>query len=486
MKEMIKEIIIEILILLLCMTACGREGAEIQEEVEVQKEIGAQEEVSMLDAYEAILADRMPTEAQAMEPAGFALIYLDDDEIPELAVIEGWAHSSGASIYTCEQGEAVFVGKYGQYGAMGYRQKEGIVFDDYDQGGNIYSRVYQIDKSNSTLLLSYSECWTFSETEESAVTYSVDGQEVTREQYQEASERWSSEDERVIDYGMCVFLTEKDIRQSLEEQHETLILTQKEVLRQKVLAESGLEEDAVLMMDYDDYDRDGKCEAFMFCGKRIDVFDGYYTLYDGGLWFVGEKECVLLREGAYRMLDGSMKLGPNQKYIYLYSDINFTANDSELWTVIDGKPVESELSGRGQIIYRGGDSFEIWLDGYDHFYEPENDLWMGHTYRPYFYFYNWNTKTIERYDEKKLSAEALAELCGFDLAAEVRAAGYEITEIVQWGNLIVTVNYTIPPDESDSRVIYENIIWDCRTKDYWRREERGVTSWQDAGVGGSF
>lgn len=467
----------------------GEVSQTVQPETESVEETAESEpEVFELDAYETVLADWMPKDPQAKEAAGFALLYLDEDDIPELAVIAGWAHLSGVNIYTYEQGKAVFVGKYGQYGAMGYMQKEGIVFDDYDQGGNLYSRVYQIDKSNSTLLSSYDVYNQFAELEESEAIYEVDGQEVSREQYQEESERWNADGMRVINYGMCVPVTEADIRQNLEGQLETLISTQKEVLQQRVLAESGFTEDAILMMDYDDYDRDGKCEAFMFCGEVL--ANRFYEEkgYNGELWFVGEKQCTLLREGTYRMIDGSMTLGPNQKYLYLYSNRVFTANISELWTVIDGEPVEDELSDLGQIVYRGGDSFEIWIDGYDHFYEPKHDMWRGHTYRPYFYEYKWSTGRLERYEEKTLSDEELAELCGFDLAAQVRAEGYEITKIVQWGGRIVTVNYTIPLDENDliPEIVYENIIWDCSAKDYWRSEELGVTSWRDAGVGGSF
>ncbi|MDE7436269.1 MAG: hypothetical protein K2N01_10695 [Lachnospiraceae bacterium] len=179
-----------------------------------------------LDAYETVLADWVAKQPQEKEVAGFALIYLDNDEIPELAIIEGWAHASGVSIYTYEKGEAVFVGKYGQYGAMGYRQKEGIVFDDYDQGGNVFSQVYQIDKSNVTLLTSYSVYYQFMETEEPEIIYTVDGQEVSQKQYQEVSERWGTAGMKVIDYGMCIPITEMNIRQSLEDQLEALILTE--------------------------------------------------------------------------------------------------------------------------------------------------------------------------------------------------------------------------------------------------------------------
>lgn len=64
-----------------------------------------------------------------------------------------------------------------------------------------------------------------------------------------------------------------------------------------------------------------------------------------------------------------------------------------------------------------------------------------------------------------------------------------MTAIVRWQpSDIVTINYAIPPDEDSPlhEITYENIIWDCKAKDYWRSEEWGVTSWENAGVGGSI
>ncbi len=71
----------------------------------------------------------------------------------------------------------------------------------------------------------------------------------------------------------------------------------------------------------------------------------------------------------------------------------------------------------------------------------------------------------------------------------MEAKGYEVTAIVRWSSSdIVTVNYTIPADEEGPVpcLTYENIIWDCQKKDYWRKDQRGVTSWENAGVGGSI
>lgn len=269
-------------------------------------------------------------------------------------------------------------------------------------------------------------------------------------------------------------------------------LTQYDTLKRNVLIKAGVEEDAILLMDYDDYDGDGRYEAFVFCGESYDYYGD--IIYSGEFWFAGEEQCVQLPErfgsSSYRKIDGQMTfrcMEHGQKYLYYYSDFCFTANISGIWTVQDGKPTEVNLPQSGQVVYRGDScGFELWVDGYNHYYEPADDLWTGHTYRPYFYHYNGEKGLLEPDEGTGLSREELAEICGFDLAAEVEAEGYEVTDIVRWlPSDIVTVNYTIPLDEF-GYITYENIIWDCRAKDYWRSRERHVSSWRNAGEGGSI
>lgn len=137
------------------------------------------------------------------------------------------------------------------------------------------------------------------------------------------------------------------------------------------------------------------------------------------------------------------------------------------------------------MIYRGGNDFEIWMDTYDHFYEPADDLWTGHTYKTYFYYYNYRSNRIEAYGGEIISGEAFEELSGTDLIEEIEAKGYTIETIIRWGNDIVTINYVIP--ENDFGVVrYENVIWDNKVKDFWEKDVRGVTLWENAGEGGSF
>lgn len=425
-------------------------------------------------------------ESDSDEVPGFALTYLDSDDVPELIVIEGCAYSCGVAVYTFEKGEVIPIGVYGQYGTMNYKEKEGIVFDSFDTGDSISCKVYQMEEKKEIFLQSYSERYEFSaEGEVLRYTYTVDGKEVSEEQYREVCDKWQDTACRVIDHGMCLPMTDDNIQQTLTKELENLILTQEKVLKQNVLIEADMPESSIIFWDYDDYDRDGKCEVFVICGESGNNTLGV-AYYEGTLYFAGADGCTVLRDYEYyRMIDGKMKLGPGRKYLFFYTDYNFTANITELWTVEDGKPVESEFSQIGQVVYRGGNDFEIWKDAYDHFFGMiSEDSWTGHTYKPYFYYYNYSSNRVEAYGGEEISGEAFEQLSGTNIIEEIESKGYTVGTIIRWENDIVTINYAV--NEDSGSISYENIIWDNRVKDFWEKEIRGVTSWENAGVGGSF
>ena len=204
---------------------------------DAEKEESA-EQSEVLEGYGVFLEEYTPQMMNnSVEGPAFSLIYLDGDDVPELVVIEGSAHACGGYVYTFEEGKVVPIGEdygsgYGEYGGMSYWEKEGIVFGDYDQGGNIYYNVYQIEGSKDTLLQSYSARWErLTEGEELIHTYTVDGKGVSEEEYQAVCDKWNMTESKLIQYDDCRTLTEGDIRSMLTEELENLILTQEEVLK---------------------------------------------------------------------------------------------------------------------------------------------------------------------------------------------------------------------------------------------------------------
>ena len=450
------------------------------------------EQSEVLEGYEAFLAEYVPQRetSNIKEVSAFSLIYLDGDDVPELVVMEGSAHAGGGYVYIFEGGEVIPVGEYGQYGTLHYREKEGIIFDDHDAFGDIHSAAYQIEESKETLLQSWSEMYEYTvEKEELHCTYMVDGKEVSEEQYQEVCDKWNKIEDKTIQYDDCRTLTGGDIQNALTEELENLILTQEEVLKQNVLIAAGAHESDILLLDYDDYDKDGKYEVFMICGDSFEEFGA--VQYDGVLYFAGADICTLVQDNpyTYAMIDGKMKFG-SRNYLFFYTAYSITSYNSEIWTVRDGKPVEGEFSHSGQVIYRGENwknEFEIWVDSYDHEHDVYDDysLWRGHTYKPYFFHYNYKNDRIEAYGGEIISGEAFEELSGTNLIEEIEAEGYIVGDIIHWGNDIVTINYEFTANEYGT-IRYENVIWDNNIKDFWQKDARGVTSWKNAGKGGSF
>lgn len=462
-----------------------------------------EEQAKVLEEYAAFLAEYEPQQENEQQPPRFALLFLDGDDVPELIVIEGTAHAQGASVYMFQKRQTISVGTYGEYGALCYREKEGILFDDYDTQGDIFSRVYQIKENQAVLLQSYDsiEPPYSGQEEELEYTYHVDGKEVTEEQYQKISEKWSADGYRMIQYDDCRILTESDIQKDLQEELEDRILTQEDVLKRNLLTAAGAQESDILLFDCDDYDGDGKYEAFMICGNAFESSDGI-SYKNETLWFAGADGCTSQLSdpynSPYRMIEGKMDFG-SRKYLFFYLDTNLTANTSVLWTVRDGKPIEeSNLFQSGQVVYRDEDpreDFEIWVDAYDIFCErdylgKDDHLWIGHSYKPYFYHYDAVEDRIEAYGGEEISKEEFAKLSGTDMIEEIEAEGYTVGEIIHWENDIVTINYhevkLRGEDESEEIYIYDNVIWDNRVEDYWRKDERGFKTWKGAGEGGSY
>ncbi len=149
-------------------------------------------------------------------------------------------------------------------------------------------------------------------------------------------------------------------------------------------------------------------------------------------------------------------------------------------------------------MYRGDnerDELEIWVDAYDIFCEKDyfgkdDHMWTGHSYKPYFYHYDAASDRLEPYAGEEITPEKFKELSKTNMIEEIGAEGCTVGEIIHWENDIVTINYhyIMPQDEEEpsETYVYKNVIWDNRIGDYWRKDERGVTSWENAGEWGSY
>lgn len=216
------------------------------EDLEIKTKLAAGLDEKQLEALEAYsnflivyrpgfskeLSDRADTEweytadYEDSEGPKFTLLYLDGDEIPELAVVYGLAHAHGIYLYTYTDGEVKQVGdsSYGQYGGVGYMEKEGIIFSGYDNHGNLYDSVYRMNGTKTVLLQESSQCWVDEEDGEGQYVYEVNGKETTLEEYLAANEKWNVSEEKIAAYDKAFCVPDGNIEGSVNRAMISLLL----------------------------------------------------------------------------------------------------------------------------------------------------------------------------------------------------------------------------------------------------------------------
>ncbi len=190
------------------------------------------QQAEALEAYEVFLEDyagdydeeREGFESdKSFEGPKFTLVYLNDDEIPELAIVDDWRHGDGVGYYIYADGEVVFIGEYGQYGGNRYVEKESIIFGEYDGAEAAHYWIYRIDGTKEILLQSRDLYihWD-SEYEDPEYTYIVDEKEVAEEEYMAACAMWDNYEEKVVAYDRCFMMMDGSIKENLNKAMEEL------------------------------------------------------------------------------------------------------------------------------------------------------------------------------------------------------------------------------------------------------------------------
>ncbi|MDO5551275.1 MAG: InlB B-repeat-containing protein, partial [Lachnospiraceae bacterium] len=80
---------------------------------------------NVLAAYADFL--RSYSSSSQYEHPVFQLIYVDDDDIPELTIAEDNIHASGVSIYTFYEGAVTLLGQFGGYGTCQYSRRNNLI-----------------------------------------------------------------------------------------------------------------------------------------------------------------------------------------------------------------------------------------------------------------------------------------------------------------------------------------------------------------------
>ena len=202
---------------------------------------------------------------------------------------------------------------------------------------------------------------------------------------------------------------------------------------------------------YDDYDGDGTYEAFALSGF---VDNEYEDVYEGSLYFVdqyGIQEIFgwdIYVQGTESIMDFGVK-----KY-FVIGKYFATGNLSYIWGVEDGTVFQPELSGKGMSVRQTGENtLTVICDTYDGEYDETGDMYLGHTWKPYYLYWDGDFK---EYGGISITEEQLMRCEGAqDIWNQLRALGGEITDIFWRQNGIININYSIGSRRENATLLRE-------------------------------
>ncbi|MCI8430548.1 MAG: tetratricopeptide repeat protein [Lachnospiraceae bacterium] len=201
----------------------------------------------------------------------------------------------------------------------------------------------------------------------------------------------------------------------------------------------------------DDYDGNGTYEAFALSGS---VDNEYEDVYEGNLYFVDQQGIQeLLEWDAYVQGTESIMNFGTEKY-FVIGKYFATGNLSYIWGVKDKTVFQPELSGKGMSVRQTGENtLTVICDTYDGEYDETGDMYLGHTWKPYYLYWDGDFK---EYGGISITEEQLmACRGGQDILDQIHALGGEITDIFWRQNGIININYNIGPKRENATLLRE-------------------------------
>lgn len=136
----------------------------------------------------------------------FDLVYIDADDIPELAIIPLPAHPDGVHIYVYNDGAVVETGEFGSRGWCKFKPYGNLICSDFFNMGEGFSSLYRIEGTESVELQTFRFWEIYRDNQYIETGYEVDGVEVSEEKYHEAWEKWNTEEMIAFGYDDAVLM----------------------------------------------------------------------------------------------------------------------------------------------------------------------------------------------------------------------------------------------------------------------------------------
>lgn len=256
------------------------------------------------------------------------------------------------------------------------------------------------------------------------------------------------------------------------------------LLARFVLAEPQITPDKIKMVNAKDFDGNGNKELFVFVE---DEYDADFDIHIGTLWFVGGNDYYEIPETSgksWKVIDGCLDFG-DKTYVYM-SEYYTTDLISYVWELDNGGLSEPSFSRLGNILPTTENEFAISSGSYDGFLYSDDEfgeMYMGHTWKPYFFYYDEKEKSVKEYGAAAVDFESLDQLVNQDILKLLEDYEGSISEILYRSNGILSINIE---EYADDGISFGNLNYDCKNKrflDAWDTETGTVA---DSNYGGKY
>lgn len=275
----------------------------------------------------------------------------------------------------------------------------------------------------------------------------------------------------------------------IEEVTDELIVIEDEAnpenLYREMLQEAmGTSDGELIDFVCDDFDLDGEYEAFGFTGVSQEGDEYMPELHIGKIWFISKDGAKVICDDernftdVFRLLDFG-----NRKYIGL-NEWYVTARVTYLYTVKNGDAVEDNMSGVGDMSDPQNGEVSVLLSAYDGTYDPEMDGYIGHTWKPYYFYYDESTDSLAEHIGVEIPEEDVAKICGENIIEEIEKEGYTIGKIYNRPNGILNINYTYETEWGE--ISFHNANFDSNSNAFIDVWGVGENTWKASDFGGTY
>ena len=254
----------------------------------------------------------------------------------------------------------------------------------------------------------------------------------------------------------------------------------------KLISEAGVARDNILAVCTEPYEGEGKYSSFIFVGEK----DEELEIFDGDLWFVNEEEAVKVPDAAetYYSIDKVLKFNGTDKCFFFADEYYVTQAVSRVYGVRDGKCYETEISRIGSVAAGENNDFTIVVGAYDNTLSSEYDFPLGHTWKPYYFYYDTEKENFAEYYGHQIELDEIVNKYGIDIGAEIQAIGGTCLAAYWRDNGILTVNYSIREDYSGGMydITYDQANYNVNLKEYIDAWGTGEHSFKGSSFGGEY